>query len=231
MSLTRASLVVVQMVFNELASTPPNPSPEKGRYGTDQLWIFRIAPMILRIHQLLLRLCTVFEILHYFASLPLISPHLSPFSPYFSSIAPSTAFPPTSLFLTGVLLVSLGALLRLACFRALGPLFTFVLSIHPKHQLVTSGPYSIVRHPAYTGSLSIVGGLALSHLSPGSWLHLARTVGTCLAGLLGALWFLWTLAIGLSRVRAEDAQMCMLFPKEWDAYAERVKWWFVPGVI
>jgi hypothetical protein len=45
----RVALVLIQTTFNELASTPPNPSPEKGRYHTDTLYIFRIAPLILRV--------------------------------------------------------------------------------------------------------------------------------------------------------------------------------------
>ena len=43
-----------------------------------------------------------------------------------------------------------GGLLRLHCYRTLGRFFTFDVSIHEGHQLVTTGSYSIVRHPSYT---------------------------------------------------------------------------------
>ena len=58
-------------------------------------------------------------------------------------------------FLTGLALVAAGTLLRLTCYRCLGPLFTFDLTLFPKHTLITSGPYSIVRHPADLGSLLV----------------------------------------------------------------------------
>ncbi|KAJ7166881.1 hypothetical protein C8R46DRAFT_267655 [Mycena filopes] len=229
MSLSRLALVVIQAVFNELACTPPNPTPPKGRYHTDQLYIFQIGPLILRIHQLVLRLCTAFEIIFYLMSLPALA-SLSPYASLFSGQYPLHTTP---LFVLGVIAVVLGASIRLSCFHALGELFTFDLTIHPQHRLVTSGLYAYVRHPAYTGSLTIIVGLAFSHLSPGSWLwecgplHLAPWSGP----LIGAVWWLWTLGIGLSRVEAEDKQMRALFSEEWDVYAERVPCWFIPGVI
>ncbi|KAJ7088516.1 hypothetical protein B0H15DRAFT_949699 [Mycena belliarum] len=232
MSLVRVVLVLVQAAFNELACTPPNPTPEKGRYHTDTHVLVRIAPLILRIHQLLLRLCTLFEVLVYLAALPQLAA-LSP-SPTLWP-APPPALHPTPLFALGVLFVVLGALLRLACFRALGPLFTFALSISPSHRLVTAGPYAVVRHPAYTGSLAIVAGLAASHLTAGSWIVEALLGGgwqaRCVGAGAGAVWWAWTLGIGFSRVRAEDAQMRALFSAEWDAYAARVPCWWIPGVV
>ncbi|KAJ7909817.1 hypothetical protein B0H13DRAFT_2233008 [Mycena leptocephala] len=231
MSLSRVVLVVIQAVFNELACTPPNKTQTKWRYYTDQAYIFQVGPLILRIHQLILRLCTLFEILFYLMSLPAFSA-LSPYAPLFSlSVHP--VLRTTPLFVAGVIAVVLGASIRLSCFHALGELFTFDLTIHPQHRLVTSGLYAYVRHPAYTGSLTIIAGLAFSHLSPGSWLweagplHLAPWSGP----LIGAVWWLWTLGIGLSRVEAEDKQMRALFPEEWDVYAARAPCWFIPGVV
>lgn len=78
---------------------------------------------------------------------------------------------PSPLFFLGVMSVACGALLRLWCFRALGQFFTFELSIHPSHSLVTTGPYSFVRHPSYTGIyLTLLGG-TLVGLAPGTWLY------------------------------------------------------------
>ncbi|KAJ7759779.1 hypothetical protein DFH07DRAFT_918886 [Mycena maculata] len=231
MFLSRVVLVVIQAAFNELACTPPNPTPSKGRYHTDQLYIFQIAPLILRIHQLILRLCTAFEILFFLISLP-ESTALSSYTTLVSfSSHPSLRTTP--LFVAGVIAVVVGASIRLSCFRALGEFFTFDLTIHPRHRLITSGLYRYVRHPAYTGSLMIIAGLAFSHLSPGSWLwecgplHLAP----CSGPIIGAVWWVWTLGIGLSRVEAEDKQMRALFPDEWDAYAEATPYWFIPWVV
>ena len=59
----------------------------------------------------------------------------------------------TPITLLGAALVACGCIIRLICYKKLGPLFTFDLTIFPSHTLVTSGPYGIVRHPAYAGTL------------------------------------------------------------------------------
>jgi protein-S-isoprenylcysteine O-methyltransferase Ste14 len=142
-------------------------------------------------------------------------------------------------------------------------MFTFDLTVHPKHRLVTERFYSFVRHPAYTGSLMLVFGLALSHLTRGSWLSecafplldapfpfpllsssasptsLATRSYVPLLGLsshkirlvVWALWWAWTLCVGVSRAEAEDRQMRKLFGAEWEGYRRRVAWWFMPGVL
>jgi protein-S-isoprenylcysteine O-methyltransferase Ste14 len=126
----------------------------------------------------------------------------------------------------------LGAYIRLDCFRTLGELFTFDLTVHPEHRLVTSRFYAYVRHPAYTGSILVVSGLAFSHFTQGSWLTTCgplRIPGT--ATLVWALWWAWTLCVGFSRAEAEDRQMKKLFGTEWDTYAAQVPWWFFPGLL
>ena len=60
-------------------------------------------------------------------------------------------------------MIALGGYIRWACYRALGRLFTFEMSIRDNHELVTDGPYGWVRHPAYTGILLIVAGVILWH--------------------------------------------------------------------
>ncbi len=75
------------------------------------------------------------------------------------------------LLIVGALAVFLGCLLRKWCFRKLGTLFTFELTIHPDHRLITTGPYSVVRHPSYTGIyLTLLGSTAVG-LASGSYLR------------------------------------------------------------
>jgi len=62
-------------------------------------------------------------------------------------------------------MVTLGGLIRLECYRQLGTMFTFEMSIRKDHMLVTSGPYGIVRHPGYTGILLVISGMLLLHAS------------------------------------------------------------------
>ncbi|KAI0700680.1 hypothetical protein C8T65DRAFT_657483 [Cerioporus squamosus] len=78
---------------------------------------------------------------------------------------------PSLLFLLGTALAVAGGWLRVACFRALGSLFTFELTIHPTHKLVTEGPYAYVRHPSYTGVYATLLGSSTVMLAPSAWLH------------------------------------------------------------
>ncbi|RDB23118.1 hypothetical protein Hypma_009919 [Hypsizygus marmoreus] len=233
MSLVRAMLVTIQAISNQIACTPPNPTPLKGRYHTEEMFILQIAPLVFKIHQLVIWFCTVGEIVFYLTTiLPIAWPFPLPVS---SLICPhpsqSTSIRSTPLFIIGVLSVLLGTYIRLDCFHALGKLFTFDLTIHPDHKLVTSRFYSYVRHPAYTGSILVIAGLALSHLSQGAWMTTCGPLRTPIAAwLVWALWWAWTLAVGVSRAKAEDKQMRKIF-KEWEDYAARVSWWFFPGIV
>ncbi|KAA1467386.1 hypothetical protein DENSPDRAFT_832421 [Dentipellis sp. KUC8613] len=75
----------------------------------------------------------------------------------------------TSHFLTGSAFAVGGAVLRLLCYRIMGKMFTFQLALRDEHKLVTDGPYSVVRHPSYTGLILKSIGLMLVHFGPGSW--------------------------------------------------------------
>jgi protein-S-isoprenylcysteine O-methyltransferase Ste14 len=77
----------------------------------------------------------------------------------------------TPTFLVEWFFALFGGIIRLACYRTLGNLFTFELSIRKNHKLITSGPYAVVRHPSYTGLIMAVLGYSLCQLSSGSWLR------------------------------------------------------------
>jgi protein-S-isoprenylcysteine O-methyltransferase Ste14 len=154
--------------------------------------------------------------------------------------AASAAHSPANLYVTplsffGITLVILDTFLRLACYKALGSLFTFDLCIRPEHRLVTTFPYNIVRHPAYLGSLCLTAGLTFTGLTSGSWIlecgvpHTA--VGYWVVVLTGLVWWTFTAGVGWTRSIAEDEQMKKQFPGEWEVYAKRVRYWFVPGLI
>ncbi|KAJ6623548.1 hypothetical protein B0H10DRAFT_1786420 [Mycena sp. CBHHK59/15] len=224
MSLLRVILVGVQAASNHLAFTPPNPSSSKGvsRFHTEELYVLQIAPFISKC-------CAAFELLYFLFTLVSL-PRLAG-SPVCLVSHPNIHITPW--FCIGWTAVILGTYIRLDCFRTLKELFTFDLTVHPEHRLITDrGFYRYVRHPSYTGSLLITAGLSLSHLSKGSWPTECGPLLIPGSGfVIGLSWFAWTLAVGLSRAEAEDKQMRKMFPQEWDAWAANVPWWFLPGLI
>ncbi|KAJ3987006.1 hypothetical protein F5890DRAFT_892557 [Lentinula detonsa] len=242
MSLARATLVIVQALTNQWALTPPNPTQQKSRYYTEELYILQIAPLVFKAHMIIMWICACFEVMYYFSTLSVsgtttILSSVSPFAtPALNTlICPATTDPHINispLFLIGIVAVVLGSYIRLDCFKALGKLFTFDLTVHPDHRLVTTSFYGYVRHPAYTGSMLLVAGLTFSHLTEGSWLTECgplKSSGSAL--VVWAAWWVWTLAVGVSRAEAEDNQMQKMFSGEWERYAENVAWWFFPGLV
>ncbi|KAF5311376.1 hypothetical protein D9611_012576 [Ephemerocybe angulata] len=179
----RIALVIAQALLNGLACTPPNPTPQNRRYHTEEMYILQIAPLIFKCHQILVYLTAFLETLHYtlslFPSTQLPIPTLCP---------SSTPLSLTPSFALGFLAVALGTYIRLDCFATLGPLFTFDLSTHPHHKLVTNRFYSYVRHPAYTGSLLLVFGLAFSHLTKGAfWVECGNLGGSVSSSVSGSV--------------------------------------------
>ena len=137
----------------------------------------------------------------------------------------------TPTWLAGCMLMHCGALIRLACYRTLGRFFTWELSLKKGHVLMTGGPYSIVRHPSYTGSLLLGVGVVLCHFSPGSWY--AECIGwdTWASKLFTATWMAWSLAVPtllMRRVETEDEVLRNEFGDEWEKYAEKTPYRLIP---
>jgi len=81
-----------------------------------------------------------------------------------------------------------------------------VIALKEKHELVQTGPYSIVRHPIYAGmSLAVLG--------------TAMTTGS-LASYLGFVSMLIGLLI---RIQSEDRLMAKQFPEAHPAYRQRTR--------
>lgn len=124
-----------------------------------------------------------------------------------------------------------GGFIRLACYRTLGRLFTWELTVKKGHTLVTAGPYSIVRHPSYVGSALIGVGVVLCHFAPGSWY--AECVGweTWGSKLFTALWGAWCLSVPAllaARTPTEDEILHKEFGEEWEMYARETPYRLFP---
>ena len=104
----------------------------------------------------------------------------------------------------GVVLFSAGGALRIWPVFVLGRRFSGLVAIQPGHTLVTSGVYSIVRHPSYLGLLVNSLGWALAFRS---------SVGVLLTALL--------IPPLVARINAEERLLRTHFGGEYDAYCRR----------
>jgi protein-S-isoprenylcysteine O-methyltransferase Ste14 len=113
----------------------------------------------------------------------------------------------------GIALITAGIGLRAWSIATLGRLFQYQITIQPGHQVVTSGPYRYLRHPAYTAVALILAGIALA--CDDVWSLAA-------AAALGG--------IGLAvRIRAEERQLTQALGAEYQHFAAARKR-LVPGV-
>lgn len=121
----------------------------------------------------------------------------------------STYDSPDWLRWSGVLVASLCWFLLLWMFRSLGKNITDTVITRHEHQLVTHGPYRLIRHPLYTfATLFYIGiGLIIA-----SWLVLLMA---CLA--------FWLLS---QRTPREEAQLLARFGDDYSAYMQRTGRYF-----
>jgi protein-S-isoprenylcysteine O-methyltransferase Ste14 len=112
--------------------------------------------------------------------------------------------------IVGAVMTVLGLVFAIWARRYLGRNWSARPTIQVGHELVTSGPYHLVRHPIYTGVLIM-------------WFG---------AGLVDVRFFVLFVLIAIlvfSRVPKEEALMMELFPNQYPAYRARTKA-LIPGI-
>ena len=107
----------------------------------------------------------------------------------------------------GLLVMALGLILRYGSIRWLGPMFTRLVQVLPDHRLVTNGPYSIVRHPAYTGLLIFFIGMGIAL---GDWRSLLFLTLIPPVGII-------------YRIKVEEQALVEAFGEEYKVYMQRVR--------
>ena len=118
-----------------------------------------------------------------------------------------------ALLAVGLALTWCGIALRYSAKRALGRFFVCAVSIQEGHRVVSDGPYGIVRHPGYTGSLLSLFGLGLAT---------ANVVTT-------ALFFVIPLVLLVRRMRVEEARLVAALGSEYEAFRDS-RSRLVPGI-
>lgn len=105
----------------------------------------------------------------------------------------------------GAVLALAGLLFTVWARVHLGTNWSAVVTVKEGHELITSGPYRIVRHPIYTGLVLTLVGQALAL---GEWRGLAAVVL--------AIWAFWR------KLNIEERWMLGQFGREYEAYSRRV---------
>jgi protein-S-isoprenylcysteine O-methyltransferase Ste14 len=112
----------------------------------------------------------------------------------------------------GLVLLTVGGVLRLVPVFVLGRRFTGLVAIQEGHRLETTGLYRYIRHPSYAGMLLYMASFVLVFRC---WLGLPLVAGT--------------FAVLVARMNAEEALLAEEFGDEYTAYRRRT-WRLVPGL-
>jgi protein-S-isoprenylcysteine O-methyltransferase Ste14 len=107
----------------------------------------------------------------------------------------------------GVAMLAAGLALRAWGMATLGSSYTRTLRTASGQRLVQEGPYRLIRHPGYGGSLLVWAGYSLGL---GNWIALAGTAGL----LLGV--YSW-------RIRAEESMLLQTFGEQYTGYRHHTK--------
>ncbi len=114
----------------------------------------------------------------------------------------------------GIAVGAAGLLLRALAMRSLGPFYTLTPGVESGQELITSGPYSWVRHPGYVGMLLQVLGLQI-------------LIGTPIA-LLASLFVVAAFPV---RIAVEERMLLEHFGAQYKEYQHHTRFRLVPGIF
>ena len=115
--------------------------------------------------------------------------------------------------MTGLALTVAGCAFAIWARIALGGNWSGRATVKQDHELVTTGPYALARHPIYSGIALALAGTALAG---GQWRH-----------VLGLIVILFGM---MAKMSQEERLMLQTFPEAYPQYRRRVKA-LVPGVL
>ncbi|MGO9434039.1 MAG: methyltransferase family protein [Terracidiphilus sp.] len=142
----------------------------------------------------------------------LLSRHCRDWFPYewlFVRFAPHTA----AIADAALLLTVVGCGFAIWARLTLGRNWSGRVTVKADHELVTTGPYAVARHPIYTGLLLALVGTALA---VGQWRGIVAVIVILMAFVL--------------KMAQEEKMMMQTFPAEYPQYRQRVKA-LIPGIF
>jgi len=115
--------------------------------------------------------------------------------------------------ISGLLVATAGLIIRAMAMRTLGTAYRLGLHLRDDDRLITEGPYSVVRHPGYTGLLLQLIGLQLVTASP-----------------LAVAAVILVVAVLPLRIAVEEAMLVRHFGTTYNSYRGSTVYRIVPGV-
>lgn len=89
-----------------------------------------------------------------------------------------------TVFVSALAVMWIGMALRFWAFRTLGRYFTFTVQTSADQEVISTGPYRVLRHPSYAGGALILAGIGLAL---GNWLSLAANLCIPLIGIVNRI--------------------------------------------
>ena len=134
-------------------------------------------------------------------------------------------------FFIGCIATYSGAFLSTCAIRELG---RFSIPVRKEHRLVKSGPYAYIRHPIHTGYLLNFIGFLLCLFTQGSlireWRVLWSPLVLVVVGVMLALRTIRAMYV-FERAVLEDESLRKEFGREWDMWAETVRYRILIGIF
>jgi protein-S-isoprenylcysteine O-methyltransferase Ste14 len=110
-------------------------------------------------------------------------------------------------FLIGIILIIIGLIIRINSILTLRQYFTYTVTEIENHELIESGLYKVIRHPAYLGQLIIFTGVA-----------------TSLSNWLSIICMIISVSFGyIYRIKIEERFMAQQMGEKYRAYQARTK--------
>ena len=137
---------------------------------------------------------------------------------------------------TTALCCSVGGGIRALCHRSLGDFFTWEVSLQKSQRLITTGPYSYVRHPSYLGSLFAYLGVCLFVIvAPGTVFQECVTPNHPIIAFLLKLYYgafsIFIIRLLFSRIPLEDRILRERFGMEWEQWAKQTPYRVFPFIF
>ena len=113
----------------------------------------------------------------------------------------------------GVIMVIPGFVLMQVAEKYLDKQFSIDVKLQEDHQLITTGPYKLIRHPRYLGIIIFFVGISLTFLSG---------LALVIAGLLAYV-LIW-------RIIVEEKLLQKEFDGDWETYKKKT-WYIIPFIF